>query len=223
MPDKFEMTTGQAHELAMALGRNSWTNAEVKRACEGTFLADVRRLIKDEATLTATPRPWCHEEDGTIRFSVTSDGTSGRDWISRLEAKGFRVSDYAKQLLRSPSFQPTNSITTEVVMLPGKLFTDSDRMTKNIRAEAAKRNLATPNPELACLIREKFMDKQIEEMGLTWIIAMHEPIQDSDGVPELLGAVRGDGDSWLRACYGNPGNRWGHDNGFAFSVSQVGS
>ncbi|MBU2109724.1 hypothetical protein KKB71_02085, partial [Patescibacteria group bacterium] len=124
-------------------------------------------------------RQW-RERDGVIYFSVTSDGTTGEGWISRLENKGFQVSDWAKSILRSPDFKPT-SVTTEIVVFKGRLFSDSNRTTKNIRAEAERRNLAKPNAETACLIREKFSDKEIESMELWWIVTMHDPIKDSDG------------------------------------------
>ena len=65
------------------------------------------------------------EENGVIRFEVTSDGTSGEDWIARLESKNLRVGDYTKQLLNSPDFIPTMGITTEVAVLKGMLFTEN--------------------------------------------------------------------------------------------------
>lgn len=52
MNDKFEMGTGQAHELAMAFGRNDWTNEEIKALCKGSVLADVRRVIRGHAAIT---------------------------------------------------------------------------------------------------------------------------------------------------------------------------
>jgi hypothetical protein len=167
-------------------------------------------------------RSW-REEDGVIYFSVTSDGTTGEDWIKRLEGNGFRVGDYAKQVLRSPKFKPTNGVTTEVAVLKGMLFKDNDRITKKIRAEADKRKLSKPNAELACLTREKFTDKEIEAMGLWYIVAMHEPINDSGGDPILLYAHRGGVGRWLNACDGWPGDGWHRDSGFAFAVSQVSS
>ena len=180
------------------------------------------RFLRDELSVSEPTRSW-REEDGVIYFSVTSDGTTGEDWIKRLEGNGFRVGDYAKQVLRSPDFKPTNGVTTEVAVLKGMLFEDNDRITKKIRAEADKRKLSKPNAELACLIREKFTDKEIEAMGLWWIVAMHEPINDSDGDPGLLRADRYGGGRWLSACYGRPGYGWSRDSGFAFAVSQVGS
>ncbi|MEK7628409.1 MAG: hypothetical protein AAB421_03245 [Patescibacteria group bacterium] len=177
-------------------------------------VADVYQSILDGSD----GRSW-HEHDGVIYFSVTSDGTTGEDWIKRLEGNGFRVGDYAKQVLRSPDFKPTNGVTTEVAVLKGMLFEDNDRITKKIRAEADKRKLSKPNAELACLIREKFTDKEIEQMGLWYIVTMHEPINDSDGDPLLLGADRAHDGRWLDAFRGQPLHRWDRVHGFAFAVS----
>lgn len=180
------------------------------------------RYLRDELSVSEPTRSW-REEDGVIYFSVTSDGTTGEDWIIRLESKGFRVGDYEKQVLRSPDFKPTNGVTTELAVLKGVLFWDNDRITKNIRAEADKRKLSKPNAELACLIREKFTDKDIETMGLWYIPTMHEPINDSDGNPRLLSADRDGFGRWLYAYRDRPGVKWGRGSGFAFAVSQVSS
>jgi hypothetical protein len=180
------------------------------------------RFLRDELSVSEPTRSW-REEDGVIYFSVTSDGTTGEDWITRLESKGFRVGDYAKQVLRSPDFKPTNGVTTEVAVLKGMLFEDHSRITSKIRAEGALRKLVVPNAELACLIREKFTDKEIEAMGLWWIVVMHEPINDSGGDPSLLYADRCDVGRWLNAYYDRPDGRWDRGCGFAFAVSQVSS
>ena len=182
----------------------------------------VNRFLRDELLVSEPTRSW-RVEDGVIYFSVTSDGTIGEDWITRLEGNGFCVGDYAKQVLRTPFFKPTNGMTTEVAVLKGMLFEDNDRITKKIRAEADKRKLGKPEPELACLIREKFTDKEIKAMGLIWIVAMHEPINDSEGDPALLNANRRDDGLWLDARYGKSNYRWHRDFGFAFAVSQVSS
>lgn len=178
------------------------------------------RFLRDELTVSEPTCAW-REEDGVIYFSVASDGTTGEEWIRRLEGKGFRIGDYAESILRSDDFKPTNGVTSEIAVLKGMLFKDNDRITKKIRAEADRRELTKPNAELACLIREKFTDKEIEAMGLWWIVAMHEPIKDSDGAPRLLRADRRDDGRRLDACYGEPDGRWFRDGGFAFVVSQV--
>ena len=181
----------------------------------------VEMFLRDELQV-CEPIRW-REKGGVIYFNVTSDGTTGENWITRLESKGFRVGDCPKQALRSPVFKPTSGGTTEVAVLRGCLFEDNDRYTAKIRAEADRGQRSTPNAELACLIREKFTDKEIEAMGLIWIVAMHEPINNSDGDPRLLDANRcGDGRG-LDACGGGPGYRWFRDDGFAFAVSHASS
>ena len=199
-------------------------NALVNNIMKQTGVDDpneaIRLVNSGEWTLTGPVRTWT-EKDGVIRFSVTSDGTTGEEWIARLESKGFRVGDYAKSVLRSKSFKPTSGAITEIAVLKGEIFSDNDRITKNIRKEAKNRKFSTPNAEVACLIREKFSDKELEAMGLYWIVAMHEPIKDSDGDPFLLDADRHDSGSWLDTRYGNPDGKWGRSGGFAFVVSQV--
>lgn len=197
-------------------------NALVNNIMKQTGVDDpneaIRLVNSGEWTLTGPAHSWI-ESDGVIRFSVTSDGTTGEEWISRLTKKGFRVRDYAKSLLRSKDFQPTTGITTEIVVLKGLLFKDSERTTRNIRAD--KRQLSKPNAEVACLIREKFSDKELEEMGLYWIVVMHDSINDSGGDPSLLSASRDGDGQWLSACCGEPDCRFSRELGFAFVLSQV--
>lgn len=175
------------------------------------------RFLRGELTVSEPTRSW-REEDGVIYFSVTSDGTTGEEWIKRLESKGFHVGDYAKSVLRSPGFKPTSGVTTEVAVLKGTLFGDDDCVTKKIRAEAKKRKLEKPNAEVACLIREKFGDLELEAMGLWWLVVMHTPLKDSGGDPGLLRASRSGDGHWLDAYCGSPGDVWSRDDGFAFAV-----
>lgn len=184
---------------------------------DATKVADTLQTIVNTST-----RAW-REEDGVIYFSVTSDGTTGEEWIKRLESNGFAVSQGARDMLCSPDFKPTKGITTEIAILKGTLFEDGDRITTKIRAEADKRKLSKPNAELACLIREKFTDEEIEAMGLIWIAAIHEPIKDSYCSPRLLHATRDHIGRWLDASYDSPDATWGRAHGFAFAVSQVSS
>ena len=172
--------------------------------------------------LNAIRHPRWHEKDSIIYFSVTSNGMTGKAWIKRLEGNGFHIGNYAKQVLRSPSFKPTNGRTTEVAVLKDRLCGYNDRTTATIRAEAGKRNLYTPNAELACLIREKFRDDEIETMGLRSIVTMHESINDSHGNPYVLYLMGRYGVGCvLDAFCDRPDNIWGEDAaaGFAFTVS----
>jgi hypothetical protein len=180
----------------------------------------VDRFLRNELVVSEPTRSLCKGYE-VIYFRVTSDGTTGEDWIKRLEGNGFRVGNYAKQVLRSPDFKPTSGVTTEVAVLRGMLFEDQSRDTSNIRAEGALRKLVVPNAEVSCLIREKYTDEEIKAMGLRYIVAMHEPINDSCGNPNLLSANRDGVGRWLGACSDGPAYGWKRDDGFAFAVSST--
>jgi len=200
-------------------------NAAVKNIMQQMGITDageaVRRINSKEWIVSEVARLG-RERDGVIDLGiVTSDGTTGPQWIKRLEKKGFRLSKWAKDVLNSPDFKSTNGVITEVVVLKGMLWSDNDRTTKNIRVEAERKGLEKLNAEVACLIREKFSDEEIEAMGLLWIVAMHEPIKDSGGDPCLLDAGRSGGGPWLGAAYDGSDGRWCSAFGFAFARPQV--
>lgn len=181
--------------------------------------------VLTDALCPPKKEPVCswREEDGVIYLGATSDGTSGPEWIERLEKKGFRLTKWSKDVLNSPDFKPTKGVTYKIAVLKGTLFANSNRITSKIRAEAERRKLEKPNAEVACLIREMFSDEELEAMGLWWIVVFHESIKDSGGGPDLLAAGRGDGGRWLGAYCDGPGGGWGSYAGLAFAVSQVSS
>ena len=197
-------------------------NAMVKRLKKQGGEDGPDSFLRGELIVSKPGQRW--QEHGGIIYlpPVTSDGTTGSQWVDRLSAKGFRLSDYAKRVLLSDDFKPTVGETTEIAVPKGMLFEDNERITKKIRALADLLKFTKPNPEVACLIRENFTDKEIEAMGLWWIITMHEPIV-SDGYPSLLSASRRDDGLWLNACCDDPGSWWTRNYGFAFAVSQVSS
>jgi len=164
----------------------------------------------------ARKAPW-RQKGGVIHFSVTSDGTTGREWISRLERGGFALGWYVDQVLLSEEFVPTSGVTTELVVLTKGLFQKGAPTTEQVRAGAQTRGFAPPNVEVACLIREKFYQGEMIDMGVDPLIVMHEPIPDHDGDPTLLG-IR-NVDSLIEAYHGSDDGAWHHPSpGFVFAT-----
>jgi len=179
------------------------------------------RFLRGELAVSEPIRRW-REQDGVIYFRLPpTDGTTGKGWIDRLEGKLFRLSGYAKSVLCAPNFVPTAGVVNEIGVLKGLLFSDEERITKSIRAEADKRKFQKPNAEVACLTREMFTDEELEAMGLWWIAVMHDPINAAGGAPSLLGVSRHADGLWLNAYVGKPAFRWNRSGGFAFAVPQV--
>ena len=211
---------GQTHQLMDALEKARFEPADITALGQFPGLGLIKKVLRGELVISEPVRQW-REKEGVIYFTVTSDGTTSPDWGKRLEKKGFRLSKCAKDVLCSPDFKPTNGVTYQIVVLKGTLFTDSDRITRKIRAEADRRKLEKPNAEVACLIREIFSDEELEAMGLWWIVVFHEPIEDSDGDPHLLVAHRALEGRWLDTYYDKPDDYWDFDVGFAFALPQV--
>lgn len=209
-----DLTAGQLNAIVKKLGGH---DAALR------FLRNELKVVGVNTAVStgATPLVTWREEDSVVYFTVTSDGTTGEAWITRLEERGFRLTKYSKDVLRSPDFNPTTGVVYDIAVLKGALFTGTDRVSKNIRAEAKHRVFVTPHPEVACLIRNAFSDEDLMAMGLLCLVTMHEPIVDSAGDLNLLDADRNDGGSWLDADSDGPVRRWYRSGGFAFVVPQV--
>ena len=190
------------------------TGIESKIEINASLADSANSLAKELPTKKWTLR------DNIIRFFVTSDGTTGKEWIKRLEDKGINIGHWAEDVLRSKDFKPTKT-KYEIAVIKGSLFTQEYPTTEEIRDKAKELKFKISNAEVACLIRELLTDKDIEEMGLWWITTFHKPIKDSVGDPELLNAYRNGDGSWLGTSFGQPDNGWDRGHGFAFVVSQV--
>lgn len=206
-------------EQLSAMVKNIMDQMKIKDPMEA-----VRRMNSREWIVSEVVRRW-YEQDAVIDFTLQpTDGTTGPGWIERHRQRGIGIEWYAENMLLSDSFKPTTGVVYKIKVLKGRLFSDGERITSNIRASAYAgiftqgQKLFDPNMEAACLIREMFTDEEIEAMGLSWIFTMHEPFEDYDGDLNLLGAGGGSSGSSLRADYGHSDNRWHRDYGFAFTV-----
>jgi len=168
------------------------------------------------------------DDEGNIHFTLTSNGRTKEQWETCFEnekvdaaGKKYRLSDYAKNVLRRATEAPTTGVNYHIVVRPGSKISSNDRITNKIRAAADKKGWVKPHWEVSCLIRDTFTDDQLEQMGLWYIVTMHEPIE-SDGVLGLLTPGRNGGGRWLHANVGRPGSYWSDGGSFAFAVPQVG-
>ncbi|MEK7552092.1 MAG: hypothetical protein AAB534_01620 [Patescibacteria group bacterium] len=160
------------------------------------------------------------EENGVIYFSVTSDGTTGEGWMKWFDENFYPLSDEARTLLRSPFFVATSGVTTEIAVLKVGFIPVVERTTLAIRIRASQRDLRVPNAEVVCLIRRMFTNDQIREMGLYWIVALHNPLHCGNE-PFFLVARWHSTQPWLVAYCVKPTDVWDQDGGVAFAVSST--
>jgi hypothetical protein len=203
------------NEFAIAEVMPGKLNALVKNLMRQMNITDpeeaVRRINSGEWFVSEL---W-HEAPYGIYFSVISDGTTGKDWIKRLKDKGRRVDAYAEKILGSTQFKPTTGVLYQVALFKGIVFTQQSRNIKYVRDCGESEKCVAPNPELACLIREKFTDEQIiHSFRLCRIVVLHEPIKNSGDSCLLTVNTDGDG-SWLDAYTSDPGASLPRGYGFA--------
>ena len=152
-----------------------------------------------------------------ILWTVTSNGRTAGQLIADLEAKGRVVTGWAKDVVSKPQFVTTNGKTYHFVGIRGDEFSDEKRTTANIFAEGARRGYLKATAESAVLLRKQFAQ---EQLGVPYVVVMHEPISDSYGYPHVLGLDRDDGDGYLRAWWALPENRWDREDLFLFLAPQ---
>lgn len=210
-----KMSIGAMNQLADALENADWTNKDVNKLKQFKNLKGIKAVLDEKAEITFPKKKW-FEVAGVIYLKVTSDGTTGKQWINRLKKQGFELSDFDEDMLSSASFHATTGIIYTIAVLKGDLFTDSNRITKEICSEAANRQLRMTSFEVSCLIRETFTDDDLESMGISWIITLH---------PNSSSLFQGysitDDFSWYIPQYGYYNAPWNDNGGFAFEVSQV--
>ncbi|MFA6295709.1 MAG: hypothetical protein WC666_04855, partial [Candidatus Paceibacterota bacterium] len=107
-------------EFASANLKAGQLNALVKNIMKQTGVTDpveaVRLFNAGEWVISKKTCTW-YEKNGVIYLSVTSDGTTGSQWIERLEDKNFHLRDYTKSVLCSLDFKPTSGVTTKIAVL----------------------------------------------------------------------------------------------------------
>lgn len=165
------------------------------------------------------------EKPTRIEFTVRGKGLTAAAWISALESTGHKIGDWARNALNQPDYDAKHRLEAgkeyKIVLVRGTEITkDSDRTTKNLKAISSKefgdQSVTGLKAELALLIRMKFSNAELQQMGLYYIAVLHDPIVDSDGDPFVLYSDRSDDESWVDAGYGRPGSHWYGSSAFAF-------
>lgn len=209
------------HEFVSAEISAGQLNAVVKHIMRQTRITDPVEAVRqfNAGQWVLSDRRW-EEQNGVIVLSVTSDNTTGPEWISRLEGKGVCVCELAKQFLCSPDFYPTDGTVYKIAVLRGKSFQDIERTINGVlrNIQVFQRPFIPLNAEAACLIREKFSDREIMGMGLTGIAIMSGFLRDSMGDRGLLIVSCGASGHILTACHITPDFRWSTESGFALEI-----
>ncbi len=173
--------------------------------------------------------PFDAPKDTRIEFTVTGTGLTAAAWISTLESAGHKFGDRVRNVLSRPDYDAKHRLEAgkvyKVVLVRGTEITrDHDRTTKNLKAiavnEFGERSVSGLKGELALLIRMKFSNAELEQMGLWYIAVLHDPIVDSDTCSIVLNSNRSYCESWVGTGYGGSDGSWGGGVAFAFLTGE---
>ena len=174
----------------------------------------VRLMSSREWVAMPSTRDWWINGD-LIRGRFKFDTMSGPKWFAMLRTRNV-ISKPAEEILKNTPHQDFGpSMCDEMVILPGWLWEVEDRTSANIRAYARKHNLFELTLEDACISRARLDKKQIQDMGLSYIVTMHN--NPSNG--QLLTSASFDSqEDALITHSGQPSANWNEGFGFAFGV-----
>ncbi len=217
MSKKEMITGGQLNEL------QTWALRLTKKKYQERrdfFRLLTRSSFSPESFKSLFNQKW-YEKDGVLYFSVTSDGTTGPQWLERLKANGCLIGGRARHVLNSPNFNPTDSITTKVAVLRAAAIWGGGCTIREVYEKAGRLSLVVPNPEITCLILELLMSDDYWITAIPrWIITMHTPIEDSSGdLCRLVAHCNSDGHRLLSFSHGIIySHYWPSEYSFAFVV-----
>ena len=155
-----------------------------------------------------------YENSTVIGFTLISKHRTGLEWLNYFKKSKHSMSDDftgVEELLESKHFKISPYVTKfEIAVLNNEVVPSfyPRPLINTIIEEGGRRNWKQPSMEIACLIREKFTNKEIQEMGLWSIFVLHPPYFDFEELPHYLCinrhwkqcdvGVLGDTDSWHR-------------------------
>lgn len=223
---------GAMGQLADSLENAGFNSGDITKLKQFKKLSEIKGVLNGSFEI----KPRWHEENGTIRISLTTNGLTGDDWISKIEPTWPSVRNYHNNTLLSSDFKATKDIITEVVIIKDCLLEEGDNSIFNF---SKKRNsseglwirtndqrspeglwkimeqngFTKPTPEIACLLFEFLTEQDYKEMGLLDVIVMHEPFGMFE--PHFLAVKSG----WFHKCQTIHGY-FEHRSSYAFVASQ---
>ena len=164
-------------------------------------------LCPPETTAT-TPREFATWK--TIKIGTQK---SVKDLTKALTGNGFRISDWAADILKKTTLAQTETEIELVLVTVADLgFTKATRRDA-IYNRAKELGLDLVPPEVGPQLRLAYTDQPMGE----WLLMGMEPIAGSGGRLRVFSVVRREDGLWLRTHYGVPGREWSPGNRWVFA------
>jgi len=210
MPLVFECTPDQ-------IAHDAEDITEDTKAYVGKLVPGIFQMLPEGIEHIYTSFP----ENRIRQDTVDIGGTSKEELLRQLEAKGIKISDYARDMLQNPDFATAEKpeavdlvrLTVESLGFP------KGATTKEIFERAEALGLELCPAEVGPQYRLKYADQPMKK----WLRIGMKQIPDRSGDPYVFSlGRRGDG-LWLREDWAEPDGGWDPSNGFAFRSRKKGT
>lgn len=129
-----------------------------------------------------------------------------------LEKKGYKVSNWANQILEKVKFSKEKKIIDLEIVTVSDLGFNGWTSYKDIIDKAKEMGYELCPAEIGPLLRMEYTDQPLNE----WLYIAMEPIAGSSGDPRVFHVGRIGGGSWLVALSAYGDDRWPSDHRFVF-------
>jgi hypothetical protein len=206
-----DATFGQATHTLTVIDQQKPSTQDLKVLHDG-YLADLLRAIKlGTVPLRADFQKLLGLLPELKIFKTLTLGLhkSPKDYRKALESAGFRIGDYANQILKKISVAKAKTEVDLVLVTVAELgFKDGARRAA-IYARAIELGLELCPSEVGPVLRLATKDSP-------WILVGMEPIIDSDGDLRVFIVDADSGARWLHSHCGCPGHFWYGGNQWVF-------
>lgn len=145
------------------------------------------------------------------RRTLEIGGKTPEEYEQELQKGGYRISDYAKDILKKMPTQERREVETVRLTVADLGFTKAtryDEIQKRAKELGLDLSPAEVGPELRLAMKD-------QPMG-DWVRVAMEAITDRDGLPNIFCVARDEDGSWLEGDYGYPVSAWVPAYSFAF-------
>ncbi|MEK7615974.1 MAG: hypothetical protein AAB420_02080 [Patescibacteria group bacterium] len=183
----------------------------------GTMAEGLLRLVKNDQALDDVAAILARLCESTVWRTLTvREVPTVERLIAAIEAKGRKVTDWARTVMSQPAFAATyiKPGRHRLVVIRGDEFEDAPQRTNaNIWTAAEKLGYRKVPAYLAAVARAAWPQS---ELGSDLVVFMHDPITVPGDRPNLLVLDADASGEYLNTYNGNPENTWNRERLFVF-------
>ncbi len=138
---------------------------------------------------------------------------SAEDISKALTDGGFRIGNYAAQILKKTAIAETETEIELVLVTVAELGFNKATRRDAIYDRAKELGLDLVPAEAGPQLRRQYTDQPMDE----WMVMAMEPVPDSDGDLSVFSVARFGGGQWLSTHCGGPGDVWSPDYRWVFA------